>query len=164
MPLYQAIQTADLIDIAPDTPSCEVQFRRFGKHQRFSGRIRTVRCFKDNGLVKQLAHTDGKGAVMVVDGGGSLASALMGDQIALAACENNWAGVLIYGVIRDSVTINRMEFGLKALGTNPRKSGKEGSGEVDVVVTFGGVDFVPGQYVYSDEDGVLVAQDPIAIA
>lgn len=161
MPLEQAIQTADLIDIAPETPSCETQFRRFGKHQRFSGRIRTVKCFRDNGLVKQLANSAGNGDVMVIDGGGSLASALMGDQIAQAACDNNWAGVIVFGAIRDSVAINRMEFGLKALGTNPRKSAKEGVGETDVVVRFGEVDFVPGAFVYSDEDGILVSPQAI---
>lgn len=161
MPLEQAIQTADLIDIAPETPSCETQFRRFGKHQRFSGRIRTVKCFRDNGLVKQLANSSGNGDVMVIDGGGSLASALMGDQIAQAACDNNWAGVIVFGAIRDSVAINRMEFGLKALGTNPRKSAKEGVGETDVVVRFGEVDFVPGAFVYSDEDGILVSPQAI---
>lgn len=161
MPLEQAIQTADLIDLEPHTPSCEVQFRRFGKHQRFSGRIRTIRCFRDNGLVKQVANTPGNGAVLVIDGGGSLASALMGDQIAQAACDNDWNGVIIYGVIRDSVAINRMEIGLKALGCNPRKSAKDGAGEQDVTVHFGGVDFVPGHYVYSDEDGILVLPEPI---
>ena len=162
MPLYQAIQIADLIDLHPETPSCEVQFRRFGKHQRFSGRIRTVKCFRDNGLVKQLANSEGKGAVMVVDGGGSVASALMGDQIAEAACKNNWAGVIIFGAIRDSVAINRMEFGLKALGTNPRKSAKDGVGEIDVTVSFGNVNFVPHAYLYSDEDGILVSAEPLA--
>ncbi|AUZ04320.2 regulator of ribonuclease activity A [Vitreoscilla sp. C1] len=161
MPLEQAIQTADLIDLAPETPSCEVQFKRYGKHQRFSGRTRTVRCFRDNGLVKILANSSGNGDILVVDGGGSLASALMGDQIAQAACDNQWGGVIIYGVIRDSVAINRMEMGLKALGTNPRKSAKDGVGEVDVTVSFGAVDFVPGHYVYSDEDGILVSPEPI---
>lgn len=163
MPLEQAIQTADLIDIAPDTPACEIQFRRYGKHQRFSGRIRTVKCFRDNGLVKQLANSPGHGDVLVIDGGGSLASALMGDQIARAAYENNWDGVVIYGVIRDSVAINRMELGIKALGTCPRKSAKDGVGEVDVTVSFGGVDFVPGHYLYSDEDGILVSEQPIKL-
>ena len=154
--------TADLIDIAPDTPSCEIQFRCFGLRQRFCGRVRTVRCFRDNGLIKTLLNTPSPGEILVVDGGGSLASALIGDMIAEAGRQNGWAGAIVYGVIRDSSAVNAMDFGVKALGTNPRKSAKNSEGEVDVAVTFGGVTFLPGSYAYSDEDGILVLTDPIA--
>lgn len=153
--------TADLIDSVPDTPSCETQLRLFGRRRRFCGRIRTVRCFRDNGLVKKLMNETSDGEVLVVDGGGSLASALMGDLIASAGAANGWAGAVIFGVIRDSEAIGEMNFGVKALGTNPRKSAKDGAGEVDVTVSFGGVDFVPGYYLYSDADGVLVSPEPI---
>ena len=149
--------TADLIDIAPDTPSCEVQFRRFGRRQKFCGKIRTVKCDRDNGLIKELMNSHSDGEVLVIDGGGSLYSALMGDLIAGAGAANGWAGAVIYGVIRDSEAINTMDFGVKALGSNPRKSGKTGAGEVDAVVSFGGIDFVPGHYLYSDANGVLVS-------
>lgn len=152
--------TADLIDIAIDTPSCETDFKRYGKRRCFAGRIRTVRCDCDNGLVKALMNSDGAGCVAVIDGGGSRYSALMGDMIAAAAQQNGWAGAVIYGVIRDSSAIDAMDFGVKALGSNPRKSAKDGAGEVDVTVSFGGVDFVPGHYLYSDEDGILVAERP----
>lgn len=148
--------TADLIDIAPDTPSCEVQFKTFGQRKRFCGRVRTIRCKEDNAQVKQTLNTPSNGEVLVVDGAGSLYSALIGDQIAEAGRKNGWAGAIVYGVIRDSVAIEAMDFGIKALGTNPKKSAKAGAGECDVPVSFGNVTFHPGDFVYCDEDGVLV--------
>lgn len=155
--------TADLIDVAPDTPSCTTQFRQFGRRMQYCGRVRTVKCFRDNSLVKKLLNTSSDGEVLVVDGGGSLESALMGDMIATAGASNGWAGVVINGAIRDSVAIELMDFGVKALGTNPRKSAKDGAGEVDVPVSFGGVTFNPGDYIYCDEDGILVSPQPIAV-
>ncbi|MDO4641505.1 MAG: ribonuclease E activity regulator RraA [Neisseria sp.] len=157
----QEFSTADLIDVAPDTPSCETQFRLFGRRTRFCGRVRTVKCERDNGLVKQLMNSSSDGEVLVVDGNGSLASALMGDMIAGAGAANGWAGAVIFGAIRDSDAIGLMDFGVKALGTNPRKSAKNGEGETDVPVSFGGVTFHPGDYVYCDEDGILVSDKPI---
>ena len=153
--------TADLIDIAPDTPSCETQFRHFGRRVRFCGPIRTVQCHRDNGLIKQLMNTPSQGEVLVVDGGGSLASALMGDLIAGAGAANGWAGAVILGAIRDSEAIALMDFGVKALGTNPRKSAKDNAGTVDVAISFGEITFEPGHYLYSDEDGILVSPTPI---
>ena len=138
-----------------DLQSCSIQFQNLGGRARFSGPIRTVRCHRDNGLVKQLLNSPGEGAVLVVDGGGSLESALMGDLIATAAVENGWSGVIINGVIRDRVVVRTLELGTKALGSNPRKSAKDGAGEVDVPVEFGGVTFVPGRMVWSDDDGIL---------
>lgn len=152
---------ADLMDIAPDTQSCETDFKQYGKRTRFCGRIRTIRCFQDNGLVRRMSETKSDGEVLVVDGRGSRFSALMGDRLATKAMNSGWAGVIIFGVIRDSVIINQLDFGVKALGTNPRKSVMEYAGEIDVPVSFGGVEFVPGHYVYSDEDGILVCENPI---
>lgn len=153
--------TSDLIDLAPDTPSCEIQFRSFGRRSRFCGRIRTVKCFRDNGLIKQLMNSHSDGEVLVVDGGYSAASALMGDLIASAGAANGWAGAIILGAIRDSEAINTLDFGVKALAVNPRKSAKDGAGETDIVLSFGGVDFIPGHYLYSDADGILVSLQPI---
>ena len=147
--------TSDLIDLAPDTPSCEIQFRRF------CGRIRTVKCFRDNGLIKQLMNSRSDGEVLVVDGGYSAASALMGDLIASAGAANGWAGAIILGAIRDSEAVDTLDFGVKALAVNPRKSAKDGAGETDIVLSFGGVDFIPGHYLYSDADGILVSPQPI---
>ncbi|QRN41181.1 MAG: ribonuclease E activity regulator RraA [Neisseriaceae bacterium] len=149
-------ETAAIIDTIPDTPSCETQFQIYGKRKKFSGPIRTIKCFRDNGLVKKIMSSPSKGEVLVIDGNASYFSALMGGMIAKAGMDNGWAGVIINGVIRDSVEIDQMYFGVKALGTNPKKSSKEGIGELDIPVTFGHVTFQPGYYVYSDEDGILV--------
>ncbi|OJU38833.1 MAG: S-adenosylmethionine--2-demethylmenaquinone methyltransferase [Microbacterium sp. 69-10] len=151
------ISTADLYDLHGDAlQSLPLQLRSFGGLLRFEGRIRTVRCFQDNALVKRILQTPGDGAVLVVDGAGSLETALMGDMIAQSAVDSNWAGVVINGCVRDSVALLGMPLGIKALGTNPRKSTKVGTGEVDVVVEFGGVTFRPGALLHADEDGILV--------
>ncbi|WP_426184894.1 ribonuclease E activity regulator RraA [Microbacterium sp. TWP3-1-2b2] len=149
--------TADLYDeFGEELQSLSVQFRSFGDRAAFDGPIRTIRCVEDNALVKTLLATPGDGAVLVVDGGGSLQTALMGDMIAESAVAHGWAGVVINGAIRDSVAINDLALGVKALGTNPRKSAKLGAGEIDVEVSFGGVTFRVGAHLYSDEDGILV--------
>lgn len=149
--------TADLYDArGEELQSLPLQLRSFGGATAFEGPIRTVRCFQDNQLVKQLLATPGEGAVLVVDGAGSLGSALMGDMIAQSAVENGWAGVVIHGCVRDSAALATMPLGVKALGTNPRKSRKDGVGEVDVVLSFGEVRFRPGARLFADEDGILV--------
>jgi regulator of ribonuclease activity A len=149
--------TADLYDEHGEAlASLAVQLRDFGGVRAFSGPVRTVRCYEDNGLVKAVTLTPGDGAVLVVDGGGSLRSALMGDLIAAAAVENGWAGAIIHGAIRDSVALGGLRLGVKALGTNPRKSSKTGAGVLDEAVEIGGVVFRPGAMVHADEDGVLV--------
>jgi regulator of ribonuclease activity A len=156
--------TADLIDdFGDELDSCETQFRQFGGRPAFSGPIVTIRCFRDNGLVKKTLNGPGDGRVLVVDGGQSLASALCGDLIAKAAVDNGWAGIVINGAVRDSVELARLPIGIKALGSNPRKSAKDGAGELDVPVAFGAVEFRPGAWLYSDEDGiVLAARDVLA--
>ncbi|UGS28309.1 ribonuclease E activity regulator RraA [Microbacterium resistens] len=149
--------TADLYDrLGEALQSLPLQLRSFGGRAAFSGPVRTVRCFEDNVVLKSVLETPGDGAVLVVDGGGSLDRALMGDMIAGLAVRNGWAGVVIHGAIRDSADIARLPLGVKALGTNPRKSTKEGVGEIDVEVAFGGVVFRPGARLVADEDGILV--------
>jgi regulator of ribonuclease activity A len=151
------IATADLYDEHGDAlQSLALQLRSFGGRLRFEGPIRTVRCFEDNALVKSTLAGPGDGAVLVVDGRGSLQTALMGDLIAQSAVDNGWAGVIIHGAIRDSVAIAELPLGVKALGTNPRKSAKTGSGAVDEIVSIDGVVFRPGARLFADEDGVLV--------
>lgn len=151
------VTTADLYDErGAELTSCETQFRSFGGRNEFTGIVTTIRCANDNGLVKRvLTSEDGHGRVLVVDGGGSMATALMGDLIASAAVERGWEGVVINGPVRDSVALASLELGIKALGTNPRKSAKDAVGEVDVPVSFGGVTFVPGRQLWADADGVL---------
>lgn len=149
--------TADLYDERGDElDSLSLQLHDFGGRVAFDGPVRTVRCHRDNALVKDLLATPGDGAVLVVDGGGSLESALVGDLIAASAVENGWAGLIVFGAIRDRAAIGELPIGVKALGSNPRKSVKAGIGEVDVPVTVAGVAFVPGRHVWADADGVLV--------
>ena len=151
------LSTADLWDERGlQLQSIAVPFQDFGAVRRFSGPIRTVRCHEDNALFKSIVSTPGEGAVMVVDGGGSIATALMGDMIAAIAIDNGWAGVVIHGVIRDRTALSAMPLGIKALGSNPRKSAKTGAGEADVPVEFGGAVIRPGAMLFADEDGILV--------
>jgi regulator of ribonuclease activity A len=150
--------TADLIDAHEAIlTACPLQFRNLGGRARFHGPIRTLKVFEDNALVKSTLSASGDGAVLVIDGGGSLNRALVGDIIAGLAVANGWAGVVVNGAIRDSVAISVLDLGLKALGTNPAKSAKTGAGDTDIPVTFGGVTFAPGQWLYSDEDGIVVS-------
>lgn len=149
--------TADLYDERGDElQSVSLQFQDLGGRQSFSGPVRTVRCREDNGLVKAVLNSAGHGAVLVVDGGGLLTTALMGDMIAAAAVENGWAGVVIHGAVRDRTALAGLPLGVKALGSNPRKSAKAGAGEVDVVLQIDGVVFRPGAMLYADPDGILV--------
>jgi regulator of ribonuclease activity A len=149
--------TADVYDErGDDLQSLALQLLDLGGHVAFEGPIRTVRCHRDNALVKSVLATPGAGAVLVVDGGGSLESALVGDLIAASAVSNGWAGVIVNGAIRDRVALAGLPLGVKALGSNPRKSAKEGAGEVDVDVLIAGVRFSPGSHVWADADGVLV--------
>ena len=168
--------TADLVDAYADqVQGCDVQFRQYGGRRAFHGRIRTVRTFaggpallfrevkgspypvEDNALVRAAVSTPGEGAVLVVDGGASLRVALVGDMIAALAVAHGWAGLVIYGAVRDSIALAKLEIGIKALGTNPLKSAKQGLGEIDVPVTFGGATLAPGSMLYSDDDGLLVS-------
>lgn len=149
--------TADLYDErGEELDSLALPLLDLGGRTAFDGPVRTIRCHRDNALVKRVLATPGAGAVLVVDGGGSLESALVGDLIAASAVENGWAGVIVNGAIRDRVAIAALPLGVKALGSNPRKSAKDGVGEVDVPVTVGGVVFTPGRHVWADADGVLV--------
>ena len=152
------IATADLMDRdEPSLQSCSVQFRQFGAKRFFHGQIRTINTREDNALVKQVLATPGNGAVLVVDGGGSLRTALVGDVIAALAFTHGWSGLVLHGAVRDSVALGKIEIGIKALGTNPRKSAKKATGTLDVAVTFGDVTFKPGDWLYSDDDGVVTS-------
>jgi regulator of ribonuclease activity A len=149
--------TADLVDqYGAELRVCDVQFRQFGGQRVFTGPVRTVSCHEDNGLLRDLVRTPGAGGVLVVDGGGSLHSALVGDVLAGAAAESGWAGLVIHGAVRDSATLAGLGLGIKALGTNPRKSSKTGAGAVDVPLTFGGVTFQPGDVLHADDDGIVL--------
>jgi len=160
-----SFKTADLYDDFGDRVQvCDPIFRDFGGIRRFFGPIATVKCFEDNSLVKSALGEPGKGRVLVVDAGGSLRCAMLGDLIAASAVENGWRGVLMFGCVRDSADIAGMDLGVKALATNPRKSEKRGEGQRDIQVAFAGACFRPGEQIYCDQDGILVSAEALVRA
>jgi regulator of ribonuclease activity A len=151
-------KTADLYDEHGDQLQVvEPMFRSYGGQPAFAGRVVTVKVHEDNKLVRSELEKDGSGQVLVIDGGGSLRSALVGGNIAKLASDYRWAGIIVYGCIRDAVEVAGTPIGVLALATCPVKPKKNGFGEVGVAVRFGSVTFKPGGYVYADEDGVVVA-------
>ncbi len=149
--------TSDVVDEHGDRAAvCTLWLRRFGGAPAFEGTIATVRCFEDNVLVKERVKEPGEGRVLVIDGAGSRRVALLGDMVAGAARDNGWAGMVVNGCVRDVEALRALPIGIRALGSNPRPSGKAGVGEVEVPVTFGDVTFTPGAMLYSDADGIVV--------
>jgi len=154
--------TPDLCDDHPDEVRVMApMFRTFGGREAFFGPAVTVRCHEDNSRVKDLAGTPGEGRVVVVDGGGSTAKALLGDVIAQTAADNGWAGFVIHGAVRDVEILRTIDLGVQALGSIPLKTEKLGVGDVGLTVTFGGVTITPGDFVYADANGVVVSSVPI---
>ncbi|MCG8537118.1 MAG: ribonuclease E activity regulator RraA [Pseudomonadales bacterium] len=156
------IVTPDLCDAYPELVRvAEPIFTNYGGRPAFGGEIITVKCHEDNSLVKEHVSNPGDGKVMVVDGGGSLRCALLGDMLAEKAAENNWAGLIIFGCIRDVDEIRKTQLGVQALRTIPIKSNRKGRGDLNIPVTFAGVTFHPGEYVYADNNGVIVSAEPL---
>ncbi len=154
----QPFTTPDLCDQFPDEVQvAEPLFTSFGGRAAFGGEIVTVKCFEDNSKVKELVARDGSGKVIVVDGGGSLRHALLGDMLAEKAASNGWQGLIINGCIRDVDIIRQTPLGVHALHAHPLKTDKRGLGDVDVPVRFAGVTFAPGHFVYADNNGIVVA-------
>lgn len=152
--------TPDLSDAHPEVQICDPVFRSFGGRQTFHGPISTLKVFEDNALVRTTLEEQGQGRVLVVDGGGSLRCALLGGNLGQLAVNNGWAGIVIYGCIRDSGEITGLAVGVKALGVHPRKSGKGlHSAHRDTVINFAGVTFRPGAWLYADADGIIVAEN-----
>ncbi|HMQ54354.1 MAG TPA: ribonuclease E activity regulator RraA [Anaerolineae bacterium] len=155
-------KTADLCDEhASAVEIADPIFRDFGGQKSFYGRIATLKVFEDNTLVRQALETAGEGRVLVVDGGGSTRCALVGDVLAQLAVDHGWAGLVVYGCIRDSAAIAELPLGLKALHAVPNKSQKRGEGQRDLPVRFAGIIFQPGRYLYADSDGVIVSAEPL---
>lgn len=160
-----AFVTCDLLDDNEDkgiqvvSPSLDGKFfRSFGGRKAFGGQAVTVKCFEDNSRVKELLATDGVGKVLVVDGGASMRCALLGDMIAESAVKHGWAGVIVYGCVRDVDALGELDLGVQALGCIPKKSTRKGVGETGVTLNFGGVSIADGAYVYADNNGILVSQ------
>lgn len=154
-----------MLDLLPDlcdehldnVQVAEPLFRDYGGKPLFHGEAVTLSCFEDNSLVRELVNRPGHGKVMVIDGGGSLRRALLGDQLAIKAAEQGWEGILVYGAVRDVGTLATLSLGVKALAACPVKTEKRGLGELDATVSFAGVTISPGNYVYADLNGVLVS-------
>lgn len=157
-----AFQTCDFCDVYKSDESGAFRvlppvFQHFGGKVQFAGQATTVKCFEDNSLVKQALDTAGQGRVLVVDGGGSLRKALVGGNLAAAAARNGWAGVLVYGCVRDAAELRAAEVGICALALMPRPTDKRGEGQKDAVVDIAGVRLQPGDWLYADEDGIVIA-------
>jgi len=152
--------TCDISDkLHPDVQYLKPIYKSYGAKISFSGRIVTVKCYEDNSLVETALRTNGKDSVLVIDAGGSMNCAMLGDKRVTDAINNEWEGILVHGLIRDCATINSMEIGVRALGVCPLKSVKKGVGDSNITVNFSGVTFNPGEYLYADEDGVIVIKE-----
>lgn len=158
------LSTPDLCDNFPDKVRVlDAIFNDYGGRTSFSGQAVTIKCFEDNSIVKQLVDTPGRGRVIVMDGGGSLRRAILGDMLAEKAAKNDWAGLVIYGCIRDCDEIAQTELGVKALNVHPMKTDKRGLGDLDVAVTFAGQTIQPGDWVYADNNGVVVSDSALTL-
>ena len=155
--------TPDLCDDYPDLVRVlDPVFTNFGGRESFHGPVFTVKCFEDNSVVKEMVGTPGEGRVMVVDAGGSMRCACLGDMLAEQASVNGWAGIILYGCIRDVDEIITTDIGVQALGSHPMKTDKKGIGEQGIAVTFAGVTFSTGDYVYADNNGILASNQKLA--
>jgi regulator of ribonuclease activity A len=149
--------TTDLSDEHPQAQVCDPVFTAFGGRASFSGPVATLKVFEDNTLVREAVEQPGEGRVLVVDGGGSLRCALLGGNLAVAAAQNGWAGVVVHGAVRDADEIDAQPIGVRALATSPRRSVKGlHSGRAGLEVTFAGVVFREGAWLCADRDGVVV--------
>lgn len=155
--------TTDLCDAHEDEIRVLApMFRSYGGKSAFHGPIATLKLFEDNSFVRKSLEQPGEGRVLVIDGGGSMRRALVGDQLAQLGVSNGWAGIIVYGCIRDSAAISLMPIGVFALATHPLKTLKRNVGEIDIPVSFGGVTFTPGEWLYADQDGVIVSAKMLA--
>jgi regulator of ribonuclease activity A len=158
------LKTTDLCDTYPDKVCiAEPGFNDFGGLIDFYGQIQTIKCHEDNSLVRKVLETAGDGKVLVVDGGGSMRCALLGDMLGGLAIKNKWIGIIVYGCIRDSAALSLLPLGIKALDTIPLKSNKRNEGQENITVHFAGVDFIPGEYVYCDADGIVVSKEQLTL-
>jgi len=154
--------TCDISDkLHPDVQYLEPVYKIYGAKTSFSGHIVTVKCYEDNSLVEKALKSNGKESVLVIDAGGSMNCAMLGDKRAADAINNEWEGIIVHGLVRDSVAINGMEIGIRALGVYPLKSIKNGVGDNNLIVNFSGVTFTPGDYLYADDDGVIVVTEKL---
>lgn len=156
------INTTDLSDDRDGAVQhCTPIFTNFGGRTRFHGPIATVVCLEDNVLFKQALGDVPAGTVIVVDGGGSRHTALMGDRLAGIAVDRGLPGVIINGCVRDTEELREFDVAILALGAHPKRSVKAGRGQRDIVLSFGGVLWTPGDTVYGDADGIILSDQPL---
>ncbi|MFD2177031.1 ribonuclease E activity regulator RraA [Veronia pacifica] len=156
--------TSELCDMFLDQVDVlEPMFSSYGGRNSFGGMITTIKCFEDNGLIRNTASTNGEGKVMLIDGGGSLRRALVDADIVSLAVENGWEGLIVYGCVRDVDAIDEMDIGIQALASIPVGAEDQGTGDIDLPVNFGGVTFLPEDHVYADTTGVILSPEPIDI-
>lgn len=157
------LKTTDLCDAHPEkvTIAEPIGFKDFGGNKIFNGQIETIKCFEDNSFVRKALEQNGEGKVLVVDGGGSMRCALLGDMLGELGVKNKWNGIIVYGCIRDSAAMATLTLGVKALNTIPLKSNKQNVGQQNIPVRFAGVSFIPGEFVYADEDGIIVSKESL---
>ncbi len=157
-------KTSDLCDRYAETRRLQIAeplLKPCGGHSAFSGRIATLKVFEDKVKLRETLDEKSEGGVLVVDGGGSHRCALFGAELAKRACDNGWEGIIVYGCVRDSVELARLPLGVRALHTHPLKAHQRGGGDRDVLITFAGVNFRTGHYLYADEDGIVVTEEPL---
>jgi regulator of ribonuclease activity A len=148
---------ADMIDVV------EPIFANYGGRRSFGGVISTLKCFEDNGLVRQMLSEPGVGKVLLIDGGGSARRALIDAELAAMAAENGWEGIVCYGSVRDVDTLEDFDIGIQAVNAIPVRADDQGFGEVDAPVCFAGVTFLPGDHLYADSTGIILSADPLDI-
>ena len=156
------IDTSELCDIYLDQVDVvEPIFSSFGGLSSFHGKITTVKCFENNGLIAELLEENGEGRVLLVDGGGAVRRALIDAELAQLAADNNWEGIIVYGAVRQIQQLENIDIGIQALAPIPVGADKSSHGETDVPVNFGGVTFFPEDYVYADLTGIILSQEPL---
>ena len=158
-----SLKTTDLCDNHPEKVRIPepIGFKDFGGTKLFNGKIETVKCFEDNSFVRKALEQNGEGKVLVVDGGGSMRCALLGDMLGELGVKNKWNGIIVYGCIRDSAAMATLSLGVKALNVIPLKSNKRNEGQQNIPVHFAGIDFTPGEFVYCDEDGIIISKEEL---
>ncbi|MBF4434630.1 ribonuclease E activity regulator RraA [Vibrio anguillarum] len=156
--------TSALCDIYLDQVDVvEPMFSNFGGSASFAGQLTTIKCFEDNGLIREVLEQDGLGRVLLIDGGGSLRRALIDAELATLAEENEWEGIVVYGCVREVDELEEMSIGIQALASIPVGASNQGIGEVDVPVNFGGVTFLPEDYLYADNTGIILSPEPLNV-
>ena len=157
------LTTTDLCDNHPEKVKIAepIGFKDYGGTKLFNGKIETVKCFEDNSFVRKALEQNGEGKVLVVDGGGSMRCALLGDMLGELGVKNKWNGIIVYGCIRDSAAMATQSLGVKALNVIPLKSNKRNEGQQNIVVHFAGIDFTPDEFVYCDEDGIIISKEEL---